>query len=166
VGHDLQVSGGGQAGSHSRTVLVLLAAGVVAAVGVALLVAGLLAFGAASDTRDRADALQRDRADIVERTRVAERGADEPIGRTEKVTTSVSDTLEAGDTVVEKSAAASAVLQRAVALANDGDLGAARGLYSGEAAVSVRELNEQLAKARAALATAQQAVADLTAPTP
>ena len=82
------------------------------------------------------------------------------------MTSSVSDILEAGDVVIEKSAATSAVLARAVGLANDGNLGAARGLYSGEAASSVRELNDELAKARAALATAQQAVAELTGPTP
>ncbi len=144
----------------------LVATGVVVAVGVMLLIAGVLAYGAASDTGDKADALARDRAGIVSRTRVAEQGADEPIDRTEKVTTSVSDIIEAGDTMVAKSAATSAVLQRAVALANDGNLEAARNLYSGEALTSIRDLNDQLAKARAALATAQQAVAELTGPTP
>jgi len=147
-------------------VLVLVAAGVVAGIGIALLVVGMLAFGTAADARDRADALDRGRRAVVARTRVAEAEADAPIGRTEKVTSSVADILEAGDSVAEKSAATSSILERAVILANEGNLGAARGLYSGEAAASVRELNDELAKARAALAAAQLAVAELTGPTP
>lgn len=146
--------------------MLLVAAGVIAGVGVVLFIAGVQAFGNASDARSRADASDRARESVVKRTRVADRDADAPIGRTEKVASSVSDILDAGDTVIEKSAAASAVLQRAVELANNGNLDAARGLYSGEAADSVRELNDELAKARAALATAQQAVAELTAPAP
>jgi hypothetical protein len=146
--------------------LVLVAAGVAAAIGVALIASGLFAFGDASDARDRADALQRERRVIVARTHIAERDADAPIGRTEKVTSSMSDILEASDAVAEKSAGTSDVLGRAVDLANGGNPGAARGLYSGEAATSVRELNAELAKTQAALAVAQQAVAELVGPTP
>jgi hypothetical protein len=53
-----------------------------------------------------------------------------------------------------------------VDLANDGNLGAARRLYSGEAATTVQQLNDELAAARATQATAQQAVAELTALSP
>ena len=154
------------AGSRSRTVLVLVAAGVVAAIGVALLVVGMGAVRSASDARERADALDRDRRSVVARTRAVETEADAPISRTERVTSSVSDILEAGDSVAEKSAATSSVLEQAVILANDGNLGAAREIYAGEAATSVRELNDELAKARAALAAAQQAVAELNGPMP
>ena len=100
------------------------------------------------------------------RTRDAAVATDAPIGKAEKVATSVSEMMEVGDAVIDKSDAAGDLLDRAVDLANDGNLGAARRLYSGDAATSVQQVSDELAKARATQTTAQQAVAELTALTP
>jgi hypothetical protein len=146
----------------TRTGLMLLvAAAVVAVAGAVLLVVGLLGLSEASDTRDRAAAAHRAATADARRTEGIERGSDSPITKAETVASSVSDIVDAGDEVIGKSAATSDVLSRAVGLANDGDVNAARNLYRGEASTAVQQLQAELARARAAQAAAQQAVDDL-----
>lgn len=156
---------GAGAGARAGKVVGAIAA-VVAIIGVALLVLGVMRFGDASETRDRATTLRRHRHAAVARTATIERGSDSPIDQAETVASSVSDIVDAGDTVITQSDATSDVLGRAVDLANKGNLSAAQNLFAGEAATSVRELEAELAKARAALAAAQRAVAELTSPSP
>jgi hypothetical protein len=146
----------------TRTGLMLfVAAAVVAVAGAVLLVVGLLGLGEAADTRDRATAVRRDAATAAAHTLRIERGSDSPITKAESVAAAVSDIVEAGDTVIGKAQSTSDVLGRAVDLANSGNIGAATNLYRGEAATAVRDVQAELARARAAQAAAQQAVDEL-----
>jgi hypothetical protein len=146
----------------TRTGLMLfVAAAVVAVAGAVLLVVGLLGMSEASETRDRAAAVRRDGAMAAARTLRIERGSDSPITKAESVAAAVSDIVEAGDTVIGKAQSTSDVLGRAVDLANSGNIGGATNLYRGEAATAVRDVQAELAKARAAQAAAQQAVDEL-----
>ncbi|MGZ4689675.1 MAG: hypothetical protein ACXVKA_00490 [Acidimicrobiia bacterium] len=153
--------GSGQAGAPLRNALTWVAAGLGAIIGVALLIIGVSAFADASDTRARADEQRRERPALVAETRAEEREGDAPIGRAEKVTTAVSASVEAADSVGSKSQETTDLLSRAVRIANDGNLNGARDLYAGEGATSVRQLDDELARAQAAIAAARQAVADL-----
>jgi hypothetical protein len=164
VRHDLTVRSR-EAGTRAGAILWIVAA-VVAIAGAVLLVVGLGKLSDASSTRDDAARLRREARAATVRTERIERGADSPITQAEAVASSVSAIVDAGDTVVQQSASTSDVLGRAVDLANDGNLSAARNLYGGEAATSVRDLEAELARARAALAAAQQAVAELVGPNP
>jgi hypothetical protein len=146
-----------EAGTRAGTMLLVVAA-VVAVGGVVLLVVGLLGIRDADDTRDRATAVRLDARTTTARTQQIEGGSDSPITKAETVATSVADIVDAGDTVIERSQAASDVLGRAVDLANDGNISAARGLYGGEAVGSVQQAQAELARAQAAQAAAQQAV--------
>ena len=161
----ITVVGDARAGNPVSRVLWAVAA-VLAVAGITLLVTGMARFGDATNTRDRADRARRDAVGAAARTEAIERGANSPISQAETVASSVSDIVEAGDTLITHSASTSDVLSRAVGLANDGNVDAARGIYRGEAAASVRGLEAELATARAALATAQQAVAELVGPPP
>jgi hypothetical protein len=148
------------AGTRTGTALLLVAA-VVAVAGAVLLVVGLLGTSHASETRDRAARLRRQAAGIAVHTRRIERGSDSPITKAETVATSVSEIVDAGDTVIGKAQSTTGVLSRAVDLANRGDVSAARGVYRGAAATAVQEVQAELARARAAQAAAQRAVDDL-----
>lgn len=130
-------------------------------VGVALLFGGLTAFSHASDTRTQTDALRRQRAEVVVRTRAVEHEADGPIGRAEKVATSVSAGLEASDALASATNDTNDLLSRAVDLANNGDLAAARRLYSGDGWTSVQRMNDELTQAVATVAAAQLALDQL-----
>jgi hypothetical protein len=145
-----------EAGTRAGTMLLVVAA-VVAVAGVVLLVVGLLGIRDAADTRDRATAVRLDARTTAARTQRIEGGSDSPITKAETVATSVADIVDAGDTVIERSQAASDVLGRAVDLANGGNIAGARGVYGGEAVGSVQQAQTELARAQAAQAAAQQA---------
>jgi hypothetical protein len=149
-----------EAGTRTGTMLVVVAA-VVAVAGVALLVVGLLGASRASDTRDRAASVRHRALATTVRTRDVERGSDSPITKAETVASSVSDIVDAGDTVIRKAQSTTDVLSRAVDLANGGNLGAARNVYRGEGATAVQDVQAELARARTAQAAAQEAVDDL-----
>jgi hypothetical protein len=147
-------------GTRTGTALLVVAA-VVAVAGAVLLVVGLLGTSHASETRGRAADLRRRAAGIAVHTRRVERGSDSPITKAETVVSSVSEIVDAGDTVIGKAQSTTDVLSRAVGLANRGDVSAAKGVYRGEAASAVQEVQAELARARAARAAAQRAVDDL-----
>jgi hypothetical protein len=141
-----------------------MAAAVVGlAVGVALMFVGLNGFSHASDTRTQTHALRRQRAAVDVRTRTVEHEADAPIGRAEKVATSVSAGLEASDALADATNDTNDLLSRAVDLANNGDIGAAHRLYSGDGRTSVQRMNDELTQAVATVAAAQLAIDQLHA---
>jgi hypothetical protein len=146
-----------EAGTRAGTMLLVVAA-VVAVAGVVLLVVGLLGDRRASDTRDRAEELRLDARTVEARAHRLEGGSDSPITKAETVAASVADIVEAGDRAIERAQASSDVLGRAVDLANDGNIAAARGVYRGEGATAVQRAQAELARAQAAQAAAQQAV--------
>jgi hypothetical protein len=146
--------------------LAMVGIGLAAIAGVVLLVLGLQAFSEASDTRDETASLQRARQAVVDRTLVAEGEGDAPIGGAERVASSVGTIAELSITVITESATTNGLLADAVGFTNNGDTGAANRIYEGAAAESVQRLNESLAEAAAALATAQQAATELNASTP
>jgi hypothetical protein len=137
----------------------------VAAVGVALLVGGLRSLSDADKTRARVAELRRERHELIQRTGAAEAVTDAPIGGAERVANSVASVVEATDAVILESGDTNQLLSQAVRQANAGDRTAANRIYDGEAAESVRRLQEALARADSALAAAQQAAADLEATT-
>jgi hypothetical protein len=145
-------------------VIGLSALGVVG--GIALLIVGLLAFGRADDARAQAAKLGQDRRALEARTATAERDVDAPINDAERVAKSVTTIVEASDTVLTQSTETNGLLDQAVRLANNGRRGAADEILSGEAAASVRRLNDTLTEAQAALAAAQLAAIDLDTGTP
>src|SRR4051794_15748100 len=149
-----------EAGSRTGTMLLVVAA-VVAVAGAVLLVVGVVGATHASETRSRAADLRREATATAARTRSVERGSNSPITKAETVASSVSDIVDAGDTVIGKARSTTDVLSRAVDLANRGDVGAARNVYRGEAATAVQDVQAELERARAAQAAAQQAVDDL-----
>ncbi len=154
-----------EAGTRAGTMLLAVAA-VVAVAGVVVLVVGLLGNRSAADTRDRAMQVRLDTRTAEARTHRIEGGSDSPITKAETVAASVSDIVDAGDRVIERAQAASDVLGRAVDLANDGNLTAARGVYRGEATTAVQQAQAVLGRAQAAQAAAQQAVDALLAVQP
>jgi hypothetical protein len=154
-----------EAGTRAGTMLLVVAA-VVAVAGVVLLVVGLAGSRSAADTRDRAAALRLDARTAEARTHRIEGGSDSPITKAETVAVSVAEIVDAGDTVIERSEAASDVLGRAVDLANNGNVTASRNLYRGEGTTSVQQAQAELARAQAAQAAAQQAVDALLAMQP
>ena len=91
---------------------------------------------------------------------------DAPINDAERVAKSVTTIVEASDTVLTQSTETNGLLDQAVRLANNGRRGAANELLTGEAAASVRRLNDTLTQAQAALAAAQRSAIDLDAGTP
>jgi hypothetical protein len=137
----------------------------VAALGVALLLQGRESFDRASESRDRADAYRRHRRTLIARTEQAEQVTDAPISGAERVANSVGTVVEATDAVIIESGATNQLLSDAVQRANAGDRGGADRIYDGEAAASVRRLQESLTRAQAALRAAEQAAADLDAAT-
>jgi hypothetical protein len=149
-----------EAGTRTGTMLLVVAA-VVAVAGAVLLVVGLLGTSRANETRDRAADARHEATATAVRTRRIERGSDSPITKAETVASSVSDIVDAGDTVIGKAQSTTDILTRAVDLANRGDVSAARNVYRGEAATAVQDVQAELVRARAAQAAAQQAVDDL-----
>jgi hypothetical protein len=143
-------------------VVLILAAG---AAGVALLLDGKAAADRAEASRDRAADLERQRRALIARTGAAESITDAPISRAERVANSVGTVVEATDAVIVESGATNQHLSTAVRLANAGDRAGADRIYGGEAAASVRRLQEALTRADAALRAAQQASAELDAAT-
>jgi hypothetical protein len=133
---------------------------------VALLIVGVLAFGQADDARETTADLRRTRAVLETQTAAAEQAADAPIGGAERVANSVATIVEVSGTVILESATTNRLLGEAVGLANRGNRAAGNRIYEGEAAASVRRLNEDLARARASLAAAQQAANELNAGAP
>jgi hypothetical protein len=154
-------------GRRSRvgTVVGALLLVAVAAVGVALLMGGFRSLSDADTTRARVDELRRERRALIERTEAAEQVTDAPIGGAERVANSVASVVEATDAVIVESGATNQLLSQAVRQANAGNRAAANRIYDGEAAASVRRLQEALARADSALAAAQQAATDLDATT-
>lgn len=141
--------------------IVLAAAG-----GIALLIVGLVAFGRADDARAQVTRLDRDRRSLEVRTATAERDVDAPINDAERVAKSVTTIVEASDTVLTQSTETNGLLDQAVRLANNGRRGAANEILTGEAAASVRRLNDTLTQAQAALTAAQLAAIKLDTGTP
>jgi len=145
-------------------VYVLSAAAVVA--GAVLVVVGVGASHHAETTRERAAALRRERTALIARTRVAERDVDSPISDAERVAKSVTTIVSSADAVIVESAETNRLLGQAVALVNSGRRAQADAIYTGAAAASVRRLQDGLAQANTALATAQTATTDLAAAKP
>jgi hypothetical protein len=151
--------------SRAGTIVAALLLVAVAAVGIALLVGGLRSLSDADTTRARVDELRRERRALIQRTEAAEQVTDAPIGGAERVANSVASVVEATDAVILESGDTNQLLSQAVRQANAGNRSAANRIYEGEAAASVRRLQEALARADAALTTAQQAASDLDATT-
>jgi hypothetical protein len=151
----------GAAPGRARAVTIAVLLLVVAGAGIALLVLGLQDLEQAEDARASAERVRQHRAALVVRTRAAEDVTDAPISGAERVANSVGSVVEATDGVIVESGAANQLLSEAVRLANSGRREEASDLYEGEAAASVRRLEEALARAQAALTAAQQSSAAL-----
>ncbi len=150
----------------TRGRLVVALSVLAAVVGVALLIAGVTAFGRADDARTRAAAVRRERLVLEARTARAERNIDAPISEAERVAKSVTTIVEASDKVITESATTNEVLDRAVRLSNSGRRAAANELIAGEGATSVQGLRDSLARAQGAVAAAELATRNLGAGTP